>query len=85
MAYQTPQDLDLYLVVGKKEMKFIDVEYQVQVGCWATKNHLRDYKIYVTLICMFDEDFLNSLVHPPKDNPWLAHSTNRNYRIQFLR
>jgi hypothetical protein len=31
-ACQTPQGLDLYLVVGKKEMKSIDVEYQVQVG-----------------------------------------------------
>jgi hypothetical protein len=32
MAYQTPQDLDLYLVIEKKEMKSIDVEYQVQNG-----------------------------------------------------
>ncbi len=27
MACQTPQNLDLYLVVGKKEMKSIDEEY----------------------------------------------------------
>ncbi len=40
MACPIPQDLDLYLVVEKKEMKSIDVEYQVQVGYWATKNHL---------------------------------------------
>jgi hypothetical protein len=40
MACPTPQDLDLYLVVKKKEMKSIDVEYQVQVGYQATKNHL---------------------------------------------
>jgi hypothetical protein len=46
----------------KKEMKSIDVEYQLQVGFWASKNHLQDYKIYVIVICMFDEDFLNILV-----------------------
>jgi hypothetical protein len=40
MACPTPQDLDLYHVVEKKEMKSINVEYQVQVGYWATKNHL---------------------------------------------
>jgi hypothetical protein len=62
MACQTPEDLDLYLVVGKKEMKSIDAEYQVQVGYWATRNHLRDYKIYARMICMFDEDFLNNLL-----------------------
>jgi len=76
MACPTPQDLDLYHVVEKKEMKSINVEYQVQVGYWATKNHLEDYKIYVIVICMFDENFLNNLLHTLEDNPWLAHPTN---------
>jgi hypothetical protein len=76
MACLTPHDLDLYLVVEKKEMKSIDVEYQVQVGYWATNNHLQDYKIYVILKCMFDEDFLNNLLQTLKDNPWPAHPTN---------
>ncbi len=76
MAYRTPHDLDLYFVVRKNEMKSIDVEYQVQVGYWVAKNHLQDYKIYETMICMFDEDFLNSLLQPPRDNPWPTHPTN---------
>jgi hypothetical protein len=80
MAYQTPHDLNLYHVVGNKEMKSIDVEYQVQVGYWATRNHLQVYKIYVTMICMFDEDFLNSLLQPLEDNPWLTHPTNWKYK-----
>jgi hypothetical protein len=62
MACQTPQDLDLYLVFGKKEMKSINAEYQEQVGYWATRNHLQDYKIYVRMICIFDENFLNNLL-----------------------
>jgi hypothetical protein len=40
MAYQTLQNLDLYPIVGKKEIKSIDAEYQIQIGYWATKNHL---------------------------------------------
>jgi hypothetical protein len=40
MACWTPQDLDLYPIVEKKEMKSIDVKYQVQVEYWAAKNHL---------------------------------------------
>jgi hypothetical protein len=46
MPCQTPKDLNLYPKVGKKEMKLIDVEYQVQVGYWARKNGLQNYKIY---------------------------------------
>jgi hypothetical protein len=34
---------------------------------------------------MFDEDFLNNLLHPPRNNPWPTHLKNRNYRIQLLR
>jgi hypothetical protein len=40
MSSQTPQGLDLYPTIGKKEMKSIDVEYQVEVGYWAQRNHL---------------------------------------------
>jgi hypothetical protein len=61
MSCRTPKDLDLYPEVGKKEMKFIDVEYQVHVGYWARKNDLQDYKIYVIMIYMFDENFLNNI------------------------
>jgi hypothetical protein len=32
MFGRTFEDLDLYLEVGKKKMKFSNVEYQVEVG-----------------------------------------------------
>ncbi len=75
----------MYLVVEKKEMKSIDAKYQVQVGYWVVRNHLQDYKIYLMAICMFDEDFMNSLLRPLGDNPWPTHLTNWNYKTQFLR
>lgn len=80
MPCQTPKDLDLYLEVGKKEMKFINAKYPIQVGYWARKNGLQDYKFYAIVICMFDENFLNNLRQAPRDNPWLAHLTNQNYK-----
>jgi hypothetical protein len=85
MACQTPKDLNLYPIIGKKEMKSIDAKYQAEVGYWAHKNFLHDYKIYVMVICMFDDDFFNSLQQPLGDNPWLVHLTNQNQRTQFLR
>jgi hypothetical protein len=69
MACQTSQNLDLYLVVEKKKTKSINVEYQVQVRYWVARNHLHDYKIYVIVIFMFDEDFFNSLLQPLGNNP----------------
>jgi hypothetical protein len=54
-----PQDLDLYPIIKKKEMKSINAKYQVQVGYWVARNHLQDYKIYVTTICMFDKNTIN--------------------------
>jgi hypothetical protein len=85
MPCQTPKDLDLYPKVGKKEMKFIDVEYQVQVGYWARKNGLRDYKIYAIMISMLNKDFLTNIRQAPRDNPWPVHMTNRNSKTQLLR
>jgi hypothetical protein len=34
---------------------------------------------------MFDENFLNNLLQPLRNSPWLAHLTNRNYKIGLLR
>jgi hypothetical protein len=48
---------------------------QVEVRYWAQRNHLQDYKIYAMVICMFDDDFFNDLLHPLGDNLWPAHST----------
>jgi hypothetical protein len=39
-GYSNSSGLRLYLVVMKKEMKSIDLEYQLQVGYWASNNHL---------------------------------------------
>ncbi len=33
------------------------------------------------MISMFDEDFLDKLLQPPKDNLWLACLTNQNYKL----
>jgi hypothetical protein len=85
MACQTPCDLDLYLVLKKKEMKSIDVEYQVQVRYWIARNQLQDYRICATMICMFDEDFFNNLLKLLVDNQWPTHRTNQNYKTQLLR
>jgi len=62
MACWTPQDLNLYPIVKKKEMKSINAKYHIQIGYWVVRNHLHDYKIYAMVICMFDEDFLNNLL-----------------------
>jgi hypothetical protein len=40
MACRIPQELYLYPIVRKKEMKSIGAEYQLQDGCWAARNHL---------------------------------------------
>jgi hypothetical protein len=61
MACKIPKDLDLYLAIGNFFLKFIDVVHRAEVGYWAQRNFLNDYKIYVMVICMFDKDFLNSL------------------------
>lgn len=33
------------------------------------------------MISMFDEDFFNNLLQPPKDNLWPACLTNQNYKV----
>jgi hypothetical protein len=73
---QTPSNLDLYPPIDKSELKKVDAEFQAEVGYWASTNHLQDYKIYGTLIKMFKPEFLNNLLQPPIDNPWLANMTN---------
>jgi hypothetical protein len=40
-------------------MKTID--YSVRVGYWALRNNVQEYKVYVTVIWMFDLDFVNDL------------------------
>jgi hypothetical protein len=42
-------------------MKIIYEEYNVKVGYWASKNNTKEYKVYATVIWMFDLDFVNNL------------------------
>ncbi len=35
-----PPNLDLYLIVDKKQMKMIIAKYNVRVGYWASKNNV---------------------------------------------
>jgi hypothetical protein len=77
-------DLHLYTIVDKKQMKVIDVEYNVRVGYWASKNNVQEYKVYAVVIQMFDLDFMNNLRQAPKDNLWSIEQTNQNYRTHLL-
>jgi hypothetical protein len=38
------QDLDLYSIVDHRQMKVIDVDYNVKMGYWASKNDMQKYK-----------------------------------------
>jgi hypothetical protein len=42
-------------------MKAIDLNYSVRVGYWALRNNMQEYKVYVTVIQMFDLNFVNNL------------------------
>jgi len=41
-------------------MKGKDVDYDVRIGYWASRNNLQEYKIYVIVIWMFDSDFVTT-------------------------
>jgi hypothetical protein len=84
MPTKTPQDLDQYLGVDLKQMKVIDVDYNVRVGYWASRNDMQEYKVYVAMIQMFDSDFVNNLRQAPGDNPWPTKPTNPKYRTYLL-
>ncbi len=61
MPIRTPRNLDLYLTMDQRQMKAIYVDYNVRVGYWALKNNMLEYKVYVTVIWMFDSNFVNNL------------------------
>jgi hypothetical protein len=65
-------------------MKTIDANYSVRVGYWASKNNLQKYKVYATIIQMFDPNFMNNLRQAPGDNPWPTELTNHNYKTCLL-
>jgi hypothetical protein len=40
MPTRTSGDLDVYLVAYQRYMKAIDVDYNVRMGFWASKNNV---------------------------------------------
>ncbi len=80
MSHQILRNLDLYPEIEKEKLKTIDAMYKVKVKYWATRNYLQDYKIYVTMMCMFNPKFFNILQQVPRDNLWPTHLTNWNYK-----
>ncbi len=69
MLARTPRDLDLYPTMDHIQMKVVTADYNVRVGYWASRNNVEEYKVYVTMIWMFDLDFVNDLWQAPRDNP----------------
>jgi hypothetical protein len=65
-------------------MKMIDVEYNVKVGYWASRNNVQKYKVYAIVIWMFNLGFVNILQQVHGDHLWLAKLTNQNYRTYLL-
>ncbi len=51
MSIKTPIGLDLYPRVDHRQMKVIDVENNVRMGYWASKNSVQEYKMYAIVIC----------------------------------
>jgi hypothetical protein len=49
-------------ICQKKELKNVDLEFQIEVGHWASISHLQDYKIYGTMIKIFIPNFLSNLL-----------------------
>jgi hypothetical protein len=78
MLVGTPMDLDLYLEMDQRQMKAIDVEYNVRVGYWTSRNNMQEYKAYATMIWMFHFNFMNNLKQVPRDNSWPIEPTNQN-------
>jgi hypothetical protein len=65
-------------------MKLIDADYNFRMGYWASINNVQEYQVYVTMIQMFNLDFVNNLRQVPKDNPWPTKPTNHKYRTCLL-
>lgn len=42
-------------------MKAITIDNSVRVGYWALRSNVQEYNVYVTVIRMFDLDFVNDL------------------------
>ncbi len=58
MFVETPLDLDLYLAMDQRQMKAIDVKYNVRVGYWTSRNNVQR----IQSICHCD-CFTNNTCH----------------------
>jgi hypothetical protein len=63
-AISTP-NIGLILIYKERELKMVDVKFQVEVGYQASSNYFYDYKIYGTTIKMFIPKNLKKLWQPP--------------------
>ncbi len=45
---------------------------------------MQEYKVYITVIWMFDLKFMNNLWQALRDNLWLVEPTNYNYKTKLL-
>jgi hypothetical protein len=62
----------------------MDANYNVRVGYWASKNNMHEYKVYATMIRIFDSHFVNNLQQTLGNKPWLLKLENCNYNIDLL-
>jgi len=65
-------------------MQMIDVDYNVKVGYWASRNNVEEHKVYTIVIHIFNLNFMNNLQQAPSDNSWPMESTNHNYKMHVL-
>jgi hypothetical protein len=61
MAIRILGDLHLCPAMDQRHMKIIYEESNVRMGYWASKNNMKEYTVYATVIWMFDLDFVNNL------------------------
>jgi hypothetical protein len=62
----------------------IDANYSVRMGYWALKNNMLEYKVYATMIRIFNSHFVNNLQQAFKNNLWLVKLKNCNYNTDLL-
>ncbi len=61
----------------------MDIDYNVRMGYWASRNNVQEYKVYATMIWMFDPIFMNNLQQAFDNNSWRTKPTNHNYKTHL--
>jgi hypothetical protein len=60
------------------------MQTSVRVGYWASRNNMKEYRIYAIVIWMFDPIFVNNLQPALDDNLWPTEPKNQNYKTRLL-